>query len=171
VRRALAAADDELRHAVGTARASLCYGGAPIELGRVSDRTRAPARGKAALVRLAVESFVDGCLGEGRAAEAARRESEAASLDKLRGLQSMIAVDESRHAELAWEVLEWTVAAGGDDVRHALHAVRDASPAEASGSDIPVDLSGNGLLSRSRHDAIGEVVREHALPRLDAVLG
>jgi hypothetical protein len=171
VARAYDAAEDELRHAVGTGRASVVYSGAPIGLGPVTPETRAHARGKDALVRLAVESWVDGCLGEGKAAHAAGREARLAETPALRELLAMIAVDEANHAELAWDVLAWAIAAGGDDVRHALAAVREASPMEATGAETDHDLRAHGLLSEPAHRRIGEEVREAMLPRFDALVG
>lgn len=169
--RALDAAQDELRHAVMTARASMCYGGAPLRLGRVTPATRAHAQGRDALARLAVESWIDGCLGEGKAAAAVACEADLAPASELAAMQRAIAADEARHAELAWDVLAWALAAGGDDVRHALAAVRDARPSDAtSGVDSQVDLRPHGLLSEAEHGAIGDVVRERALPRFDRLV-
>ncbi len=172
VDRALAAAEDEHRHAVATARASMAYGGAPVRLGRVTPHTRPHAEGRDARIRLAVESWVDGCLGEGKAAAAVAREAELASIPQLAAMQRTIARDEARHAELAWDVMRWAVETGGDDVRHALAAARDASPTEGtSGLAGEVDLRSQGLLSEAEHAAIGDAVRERALPRLDRLLG
>ena len=85
---------------------------------------RAPLVGESGLVRLAVESWLDGCLGEGRAAleaeEAARRAHDPAA----RRIQGMIAQDEARHAELAWQVVDWALARGGRRVQGALRAER-----------------------------------------------
>lgn len=172
VRRAHASADDEARHAIATARASMVYGGAPITLGGVTPHTRAPAHGTDALVRLAVESWVDGCLGEGKAAAAVAREAQLAPCDAQRDMQLTIAADEARHAELAWDVLAWAIAEGGDDVRHAVHACRDAMPAErTSGLDEGSDLREHGLLSEPEHAGLAAALRERAASRLDALLG
>lgn len=168
--RALLAAYDEMRHAETSARAAVHYGGAPLRLGRVSPHTRARAEGSAALVRLAVESWVDGCLGEGRAAEAARRESEASRSREAATLQAMIARDESAHAELAWDVLEWALARGGEEVREALLAARDAAPAETGGAPDDLDLSAHGLISRAAHARVGDEVRSRAIRRLHTLV-
>lgn len=171
VARAHQAADDELRHAIGTARASMAYGGSPIALGPVSPNTRAPLEADAALVRLAVESWVDGCLGEGKAALGAAREAERAPQAEMRALQETIARDEARHAELAWDVLAWTMATGGDDVRHAVHAVREATPTEPTGARTDMDLSAHGVFGESAHQILSAEHREHAQQRLDLLLG
>ncbi|MFK7988167.1 MAG: hypothetical protein AB8I08_19255 [Sandaracinaceae bacterium] len=171
VQRARAAADDELRHAIATARASMVYGGAPLTLGAVTPHTRAPAHGLDALRRLAVESWVDGCLGEGKAAAAVRQESSLAPCEAQQNMQATIANDEAQHAELAWDVLRWTVERGGDDVRHAVHACREAAPAErTSGLDDDVDVRAYGLLPEQEHARIATGVQERAVGRLDALL-
>lgn len=171
VRRALVAAEDELRHAIGSARASMVYSGSEVVLGAVTPATRAPAEGAEALRRLAVESWVDGCLGEGKAAAAAAREASLSEIPEVRDLQRTIAQDEGRHAELAWDVLAWTVDAGGDDVRHAVHACRDASSLEnTSGLHDGPNLARHGLLSVDAHHAIEDERREAERARLDAIL-
>src|SRR6185369_673491 len=82
-----------------------------------------------ALARLAVESFQDGCLGEGVAAASARRSRGA--------VNAMIARDEQRHADLAWSVLAFCLAEGGPAVREVVAAeVRSSSPS-ASGFGGP----------------------------------
>ncbi|MGE0791317.1 MAG: hypothetical protein AB7S26_36925 [Sandaracinaceae bacterium] len=167
-RRALRAADDEVRHAIGTARASAACTGAPLRLGAVTPDTRAPAEGSHALVRLAVESWVDGCLGEGHAAAVAMHEHEYASHASLRALKETVATDEARHAELAWDVLAWTIEQGGDDVRHAIDAVRAASPSASAAEGE--GLRGFGLLGDAERSRVGEQVRERANRRLDEVI-
>lgn len=170
IARALRAAEDELRHAILSARVAIRHGAAPLALGRVTPATRAPAEGIGGLQRLAVESWIDGCLGEGKAAAAAACEADHAADGVLRDLQQSIAVDEASHAELAWDVLAWATRAGGDDVRHAVEAVREAGPTEASGSAADLDLAAFGLLSEGAHRRIGEVTRARAVGRLDRLL-
>jgi hypothetical protein len=170
IHRALCAADDELRHAIATARTAVCYGGVPLGLGRVTSMTRTPAHGTNALVRLAVESFVDGCQAEGTAARIAEEEAARAHVEPLRAMNARIAHDEARHAELAWDVLTWTVLAGGDDVRHALDAVRDVRPVAMEDPDA-IDLTGFGVLDRMARHGLADDVHANATRRLDAVLG
>ena len=148
VRRALSAAADEQRHA------RLCSALAQRHLGRpiavvipeLSARPALPRR--AALLRLATESWLDGCLGEGRAAAqaaaAAARTHDVGARDALTG----IADDEQRHAELAWSILHWTLELAGDDARHAVHcAFRSAETA------VPADHAPHGLDAHGRLDA------------------
>lgn len=82
------------------------------------------------LVRLAVESWFDGCLNEGAAAaEAAVRSAHVADV-QINGALGVIADDELEHAELAWAIIEWAMETGGAPVRTALHAALGA-PADA----------------------------------------
>jgi len=171
VRRAVLAAEDELHHAVMTAKASMAFGGAPLRLGRVTPQTRAPAYGVAGLHRLAAESWIDGCLGEGRAAAAAHLEARAATAPVLAEVQRTIARDEASHAALAWDVLAWTVDVGGDGVRDVLHAVRDARPEGLQDErDMDRDLSGFGLLPAVAHERALDAMHPSAVARLDATL-
>lgn len=48
-----------------------------------------------------------------------------------------VAVDEASHAQLAWDVLRWTIKKGGDDVKHAVFACKDTAPNEISSMDLP----------------------------------
>ncbi|MES1164780.1 MAG: hypothetical protein ABUR63_03410, partial [Verrucomicrobiota bacterium] len=111
VRRARDAAADELRHAILSAdlAGTLCDA-ASVTLDPPTADGRPSISGHPGLSRLAVESWLDGCLGEGAAAEVARREAEAATNPAIKQTQLTIAADETRHADLAWDVLEWTLA-------------------------------------------------------------
>lgn len=171
VARALGSARDELRHAVISARVAVLLGGAPVRLGRVTPATRAAASGPDALRRLAIESWIDGCLGEGKASAAAAREAAAATDGALRTVQGTIARDEGRHADLAWDVLAWALAAGGDEIRHAVWAARDGEPTDPSGDESGLDLSAQGLLSKDDHERIGDELAATARTRLAALLG
>lgn len=67
----------------------------------------APAQDPIDRVRLAIGSLVDGCLGEGIAADVAARAAAQAQEPAIREILAMIARDEAGHAELAWDVLAW----------------------------------------------------------------
>jgi hypothetical protein len=67
--------------------------------------------------------------------------------------------------------MSWAVEAGGDDVRHALSAVRDARPMEDTGASSSRDLSRHGLLTERAHRDAGAILAEQALPRFDALVG
>lgn len=108
--RARQAAADELRHAVDSARVSVGLSGAlGLDLDPPITTNRELAQGREALTRLVVESWHDGCLGEGAAAALANLEADAAGIATITRTQRTIAADEGRHAELAWEVIEWVL--------------------------------------------------------------
>ena len=123
LRRAVAAGDDEVLHA--HLAAALAGQTPEVQLGGALDslESRAGLEGDQLLARLAVESWLDGCLGEGAAAERARLESERLDDPDACRAQRIIAADERRHAELAWDVLTWTLSVGGGPVRRALRDV------------------------------------------------
>lgn len=72
------------------------------------------------LTRLAIGSLVDGCLGEGIAADVAGHGEATASEPAICETLVMIAREEAGHAELAWDVLAWCLATGGDAVTDAV---------------------------------------------------
>jgi hypothetical protein len=129
--RARAAAFDELRHTALCAEAASVFTGrawAP-EAPRVERRPR--LSGPAALRRLALESWLDGCLGEGLAAALAENSAEHGPDAVSRSVQRAIAPDERRHAELGWDIVKWclaTDAAVAPLLRAAMQACVDAPP-------------------------------------------
>lgn len=104
------AALDEIRHAqISFSRT----GHAPIGPGPCP--AFANLRAHATLADLAVETYVDGCIGE-----------TIASL-RLRAVgMNEMARDEERHAELAWRIVEWALAIGGEEIRRRLTHVANA---------------------------------------------
>jgi hypothetical protein len=104
IARATRAADEERRHAELTFAIASAYAGAPLEPGALE----APAR-EASLEVLAREALVDGVLGEGLAAKAARWARAHARDPFVRSALGEIARDEARHAELSWSILAFAV--------------------------------------------------------------
>lgn len=121
-------------------------------------------------MRLAVESWVDGCLGEGAAAACAGAEARLASEGSIAATQQIIAGEEASHAELAWDVLDWTVAVGGQAVRAALQAVAEATPsppnAHSAAANEGRGLERFGILSDDHRHEVVEKHRSAALDRL-----
>lgn len=103
------AALDEVDHT----RRALALAGPGVTTGAL------PGRGRTLrLARMAVETFRDGCLGEGDAAALAAGQTGAD--DEERAALAVIARDEAGHAELAWAILGWCVEAGGQPVAAVL---------------------------------------------------
>lgn len=107
VERALWAAADELRHTALCARAMEHLSGELSHLDVPVTETRAPWGGKAGIERLALESWLDGCLGEGLAAAKARENQRGERDPLLAEIYEHIARDEHRHAELGWDIVRF----------------------------------------------------------------
>ncbi|MDI1445272.1 hypothetical protein [Polyangium sp. 6x1] len=137
VDRALASAADEVRHtelcaSIAGDLASMTFAPDLLPPPRRSglDRTRE-------LSRLCIESWEDGCLGEGAAAERARRQARGAKEPGIGAALGAIASDEARHAELGWRVVEWCLSEGGRPVREALGEAVAASPEGPAREEAP----------------------------------
>jgi hypothetical protein len=169
VERALDAADDEMHHA------AICARLASRHLGRVIQPTLPPGDARPALpglpglVRLATESWLDGCLSEGFAAAHAAAAAAQASDTQARTTQRRIARDEARHAELAWSVLRFATSKGGDVVRESVHALRNVESVSASPLFAPEGLSAHGRLGARALDAVTRETARRSRERLDHV--
>ncbi|MCK6547135.1 hypothetical protein L6R52_14895 [Myxococcota bacterium] len=131
-RAALDAAEDEARHT------EICLDRAHATSGRAwsVEELSSPPR-IVDLATLAEEAWLDGCLGEGQAAEALVWSASQARDSDVRAAISSVAGDERRHAELAWAVLEWTLREGGSPLRDQLAETMwraESAPAEARAS-------------------------------------
>lgn len=144
VTRARAAAQDELRHAALSAEIAAAIGQPyGLSLDPPVVKERAPATGRDGLVRLAVESFVDGCLGEGTAAAIAAREADLAGSPPIAGALRTIAADERRHADLGWAIVEWAAAASPADIGPALRRATDVT--RSASHAAPADQADHAL--------------------------
>lgn len=179
IRRAVAAATDEHRHA------RLCEDLVSRSTGSEL-RTHTPPvpppneTREARLVRLALESWSDGCVGEATAARRAGRGLAGMPKTKhpaTRAALHQIARDEHRHAELAWSVLEHTVTRGGNRVRDAVaaavHEVSPPSHDEETRGALQTDPRAWRELGRLDHEAVlscHEEVTNQATRRVRALL-
>lgn len=167
-RSAFSAAADELRHAIDSGAIAAGLSGRKLSVAGGRHHLRSPATGRDALLRLALEAWVDGCLGEGVAAEVAAAEARCAQSPAIAAVQLRIAHEEAKHAELGWEVLQWCLREGGDRVRDALLAARDAEftgeQADAGSEDLRAygclpDDARRETLARHRRAAQAELAR------------
>lgn len=179
IRRAVAAAHDERRHArlcedlVARSTGSGLRTYTPPLPPQHEDR-------EARFVRLALESWSDGCIGEATAARRAERGFAGMPKTKhpaTRAALHQIARDEHRHAELAWSVLEHTLERGGRRVRDAVAAaVREVSPPsedEETRGARRSDPRAWRALGRLDHEAVlscHEAVTRDATRRVRALL-
>ncbi|MDP3220870.1 MAG: ferritin-like domain-containing protein [Deltaproteobacteria bacterium] len=97
------------------------------------------------LATLAVETLREGCLGEAVSAQVAARSLALATDPEVRETLGVIARDEAEHAALAWDLVDWCLAAGGDPVRCALTAAAGALPVGEPARHDAVDAA---LLAR-----------------------
>ena len=154
------AADDVVRHVrVCTRLAGMSVDDAPpldrrsLVASPVTPVSPTPSFGvrrQAELVRLAVESFVDGMVGEGYAA--GRLEAAADSSPLPAAVRSM-AADERRHAALGADVVAWCASASPILVGSALRSAARRLP------DHVGDGASNGRWVRARDDALDRLDR------------
>ncbi len=112
------AALDEVKHAAACYALATAYAGEPVGPGAL-----VAARGMEIAMPLdafAVETLVDGCVGELVASLEARDAAARATDPVVAAILERIADDEERHAELAWKMLAWACSAGGERVLDAL---------------------------------------------------
>ena len=165
VRRAHEAAVDE----VGHARACFAVAGdlRGAEAGPGGLRTSRAVR-TVSLARLARESLLDGCIGEGIAAGLASLLASRATDLRLRRTLLRIARDESRHAMLAWDIVDALVERGGARVKAAVKRALDAlSLPAATPRTAPGELARFGVASDAERAAIASEVIRRARTRLD----
>lgn len=173
VARALDAARDELHHTalctqIAARHLEVCARPSLPELAQ-----RAPIASRESLVRLAIESWLDGCVNEGRAAAHAARAAELASDPEVQAVQRTIARDEHRHAELAWSILDWSIARGGEEAHAAVRALRDhgsSAVSDASFQPARDGLEAHGVLGASATHALAAEHFEASQRRLDRLL-
>jgi hypothetical protein len=104
---ALAAAEDERRHARLCFSLASAYGERPVGPGPLSLQGCAPVRD---LARVAETTFLEGCIGETVAAIEARDLAHQVEDPVLADIFASIGEDESRHAALAWRFVNWALA-------------------------------------------------------------
>jgi len=123
--RAARAARDEARHAKLMRRLALRFAAAPP-----SFRIEPPAR--RALVAMAVENAIEGCVRETWAALVAAFQAERACDPAIRATLRSIARDETQHAALAWDVAAWLETRLGAEERVRVERARTAALEELS---------------------------------------
>lgn len=91
---------DEIRHAKLTARITRRHGGRPV-------RARVGKRAARSLEAIAIENAAEGCVRETFGALVAMWQAERAGDPAIAEAMREIALDEARHAALAWSVAAW----------------------------------------------------------------
>jgi hypothetical protein len=150
VAHALAAAGDEVRHTLLCRELAADLAGIDVEPLVLAPPPATDADGRDALLRLALEAWFDGCLGEGAAADRAARARVAAGDPATRAALGAVTRDEARHAELGWAVLDHCLAAGGSEVSDALAQAVEAPETEPPRGDPPRDADPTALRAHGR---------------------
>ncbi len=166
-----AAAIDEVEHARVAFALASAFAGEPRGPSKLDVAGQTPLpRG---LAELAVETFLDACLGETVAALALREAAAGAEELLIASLLDRIADDEERHAALAWRTVAWALREGGSPVREALSVAMEAvreegSPAPSGGG---LELRSVGILGdRTLRQVHARALREVVLPCAAALL-
>jgi len=168
------AADDEAGHASLCFALASSYAGRPLTASPLpyapSWARRAETR-SALLERLAIESLIEGCVGEGAAALGAALGAERANDPAVKAALQRIAREEETHAELAWAILGWLL-----DEKPRLASVLSArlerlaiEPRDARQRAVPANLARHGRLSPAERRAHLVQAREQARQRLAAL--
>ncbi|NBD11704.1 ferritin-like domain-containing protein [Corallococcus silvisoli] len=176
------AALDEVRHARRCFALARAYAGLPWtagaipELGQQRPQPPSPEAGDD-WARLVRGSLLDGCLGEGVASRVASEGASRASDPVVRETLSVIAEDEARHAELAWDVIAFALERGGGKAKQALRQSLEALEAQRTPAlpRIPgVDegfLARNGVLPQAELGQLMEECIQRTRTRAAALVG
>lgn len=120
VQRALAAADDEVRHTAVMSALARAHGAAPVAPRLAPPRERT-------LRALALENAVEGCTREAFGAVIAGYQAAAAAAPAVRAALATIADEEMGHAELSWAIHDWALTALAPADAAAVEAARRAA--------------------------------------------
>jgi hypothetical protein len=123
---------DEIRHAKLAFSAAATFGSTHVDLRPGAFPAHTVQVGLLSdMPAIASAIVIEGCIGETLAAFRASVELQTATHPAALTALAEVAVDEARHAGLAWRALAWIVQEGGSDVREAaLDAFREAIRAE-----------------------------------------
>ncbi len=129
VARAIEAVGDEIRHTFLCAELASALSGEAALPVLLPPPPPAALDRREALLDMVREAWIDGCLGEGAASARAATAAAGAEDPSSRAALSAIARDEARHADLAWSVIAYGLAAGGSEVGDAIaEAIRGPAP-------------------------------------------
>jgi hypothetical protein len=143
------AAADEVEHA------RLCFGLAAQLSGRslAPDDLELPTPRGGSAIDVALDTFVEGCVGETIAAACARRSASLAADPVVRAVLERIADDETEHAALAWRTIAWVTEREGSRVLVALRErakqMRTSEPESIPEDPDAAELHAQGRLDRA----------------------
>jgi hypothetical protein len=167
---AQAAILDESEHARACFALASAYAGRPVGPGPLAMSGALDEVDERSILIMVLR---EGCIGETVAALEAAEAREHATDPVIQRALEKIAVDEGRHAELAWRYAAWAIARGGEALRAAarevlLEAFEDTSAAPDSSED---SLLCHGILSAQhraelRRQAMIKAIRPSAVALL-----
>lgn len=109
---------------------------------REGAETEAPAvlrRPIPSLLELAIDNAIEGCVRETLGALSALWQAQNARDERVRAVMRIVAIDETRHAELAWDLAAWFETRLSSAERRIVAAARaSAIGAVLAESDAPV---------------------------------
>lgn len=167
---------DEIGHAELAYGLASRFGGAPVGPGAL-DLSGGVA--PTSLQSLLVDTFLEGCIAEGVAAAEASLLASRAVDPAVREVLERIAVEEARHAELAWRTVAWgldrapgVASSLRDALAHAVDQVVDVEAlAGASEEGRGNDLDAHGVMRRVERAALRrELLAVVVTPVLNALL-
>jgi hypothetical protein len=167
VRESTAAQTDEMRHATIAFELATTYGDVPVGPGRLDLSGALEAHSLEDILRTTIQ---EGCIGETRAALEAAEAARLATVPGVKAVLEAIAVDEGRHAALAWRVVRWLLAENPELELVARDEFRRAGRPAVSGFADAAGLAHGMLdavtLARVHRTACDEVIA----PCADALL-
>ena len=144
------AARDEIVHARQAFALASAYAGISVGPGRL----RPPGRivwTSDSLADVAEDSIRDGCIGETVAVLVAAERLRHATDPAVAAALRRVVIDESRHADLGWSIVEWACAVGGDAVRNrvrsALAKAESRMPSFAELPEVVPGAEGHGMVA------------------------
>jgi hypothetical protein len=161
---ALLAALEEVRHAHVTTALAARYG-ASVESPCIEP---GPLR---SLVEVAIDNAVEGCVRETYGALVAHHQAAHAADPEVRAAMARIAEEETRHAELSWDIAAWATAELSPEEREAVRAAQQAAAAtlrEELSRPVPAALIEQAGLPDSRSALAMLEVLLQGLPALAA---
>jgi hypothetical protein len=122
------------------------------------------------LATVAIDSLVDGALGEGTSARVAAKLAGGVVDERIRVVLVAIAADEGKHARHAWETLAWCLDVGGPVVHGAIHGALRALPETGAALAGDATLERYGIAAPATQDAVFREVRATVVERARAML-
>lgn len=175
VARAAEAMQDEIRHAHACFGLARHYSGGDIGPGPLAI---AGALEQWDLCSVVLGTLLEGCIGETVAALEAAEALAHCEHPATRAVLERIAVEESRHAALAWQFVAWALATGPERLKERVEQAFDAALGSGGGDVSPgpspfeLELLRRGILSAGLRAQLRErVLAEVIAPCARSLLG